>query len=272
LGLLNPAQGSAFANVVNIDDGLTRRYNGLVLSLQRRQAKGFTVQANYTYGHCIDNGQNGLIQLNGNNTADRRVQNRGNCEQDVRHNFNLSTVYLTPKFENRWMRMLASNWQVSAILRLRTGLYTTIASGVDNALTGTNFAASADGIVDQRPNQVVASPYAANKTINSWLNPAAFVQPAAGTFGNVGVRNVEGAGQVILNTNLVRQFPITERLRLEFRAEAFNLPNHTNPGNGLSGVALNAFPGSVLSDANNFGKYIAAGDPRILQFAMKLVF
>jgi hypothetical protein len=265
LYLSNPADGQYYANVVNVDDGDTRSYNAMVLSLQRRQAKGFTIQANYTWSHCIDEGNNVLIQLTGAFVPERRRANRGNCELDRRHNFNLSTVYQTPRFSNRTARLFGSGWQISGIVRVVSGSFLTVASGIDRALTGTlitGTGAVVSGAADQRPDLVLPSPYAANPSIASWLNPAAFAQAALGTYGNFGGRNVQGPGSITINTGVVRQFHIQERKSLEFRFEAFNLPNHVNPNN----------PNSTFSDTATFGKILSAGDPRILQLAMKFVF
>jgi hypothetical protein len=125
-----------------------------------------------------------------------------------------------------------------------------VASGLDNALTGTN---------DQRPDQLLPSPYAATRTIQSWLNPAAFVQPGLGTYGTLGAMNILGPGRI--DMGLTRTFPIREKQSLPLRAEAFNVPNHVNPGN----------PDVTLSDSL-FGRILSAADGRTMQVALKYVF
>jgi hypothetical protein len=263
LSLENPSQGAYFSNIVQTGDAGTRSYNALVLSAQHRVAKGVSVLANYTWSHCIDDGQ--TVDTGGSTggwAAGRRLLDRGNCELDRRQNFNLSTVYQTPQFSNRTVRALGTGWQVSGIVRLLSGPWLTVSSGLDNALTATG---------DQTPNQVLPSPYAANKSINGWLNPAAFVQPATGTYGNMGRQNILGPGNIGVDMGVTRTFQIRERQSLQFRAEVFNLPNHVNPlttptpGNTSVGMDLN------ISD-NAFGRILTAGDPRIMQMALKFVF
>jgi hypothetical protein len=255
LFLQNSDQGQYYGNLITIDSGGTMSYNGMLLTVQHRMSKGLTVQGNYTWSHCINTGTNQLIMTTGGYIPERRGANRGNCaglEVDRRHNLNVSTVYALPRFANSTLRLLASGWQVSGIVKVLTGTYLTVSSGLDNALSATN---------DQTPDQILASPYAANKSINSWLNPAAFVQPAVGTYGNMGIRNVVGPGFIGIDMGLTRKFAVRERQSIEFRAEAFNIPNHLNPGN----------PVTTLTNSN-FGKIQSANDPRILQLALKYVF
>src|SRR5438105_6975095 len=137
LYLQNPAIGQYYSNIVMGDDGNTRDYNALVLSIQRRRAKGVTVQGNYTLSHCIDDGYNDVIQTTGGQIQSRRGANRGNCELDRRHNFNMSAVYEMPQFANRTLRIVGSGWQISGIARAVTGSYFSVATGIDFAISGT---------------------------------------------------------------------------------------------------------------------------------------
>ena len=272
LSLQNPAQGQYFSNIVEVDTGGTRNFNGLILSVQRRRARGITIQGNYTYSHCIDTGYTDIIQTNGVMVPERRGANRGNCELDRRHNFNMSTVYETPQFANPFMRVLVTGWRVSGIVRALSGPMFSINTGIDRALTGTTFNPT-NPQSDQRPNQVLPSPYMPDKSIaNGWLNLAAFVQPALGTYGTMGRSNIVGPGSIRIDMGLVRIFRVRERQSLEFRAEAFNVANHVNACSSLSGQqGAPACMDTNLSDAT-FGRILAAADPRIMQMALKFVF
>jgi len=181
---------------------------------------------------------------------------RGNCNADRRHNFNMSTVYETPRFSNGTLRALASGWRISGIARYLSGQYLTIASGIDTSLT--------NALGGDRANQVLPDPYAPNKGFTQWLNPRAFAQPADGQFGNMAVNNVLGPGNIRIDMGLTRSFRVRENQSLEFRAEAFNLPNLVNLNN----------PAAANLNVNNqqFGKITTVGDPRILQFALKYAF
>ncbi len=251
LYLQNPAEGQFYSGITQAGDDGTRSFNGMILSIQKRRTKGVTILANYTLSHCIDDG---LRQdLNTAQIAERRRLDRGNCELDRRQNFNTSAVYETPQFSHSTMRTLATGWQVSGIVRVLTGQSLTLLSGLDQALTGATN--------DQRPNQVLASPYAATRNIQSWINPAAFAQPAMGTYGTMGARNVRGPGSINIDMGVTRTFRIREKQSVQFRAEAFNMPNHVNPNN----------PNVTLTDPN-FGKILSAADGRTMQIALKYVF
>jgi hypothetical protein len=111
----------------------------------------------------------------------------------------------------------------------------------------------------QRPN-VSGDPYGA-RTLNNWFNPQAFSQPALGTFGNSGRNAYEGPGQKVVDLSLVRSFRFAETHRIEARLEAFNAFNWFRWGNPITN----------LSNAN-FGRILSAGEPRIMQFALKYQF
>src|SRR5262249_31588540 len=172
--------------------------------IQRRRFRGVTIQGNYTWSHCIDDGYNDVIQGNGNQIQDRRRANRANCELDRRHNFNLSTVYDTPRISNRILKIFAGGWSVSGIVRILSGPSLSIVSGLDNAFTGTT---------DQSPIQILSNPYVPNKTIDQWFNPKAFAQPGAGQYGNTPVHSTTGGtflgpGSIRIDVGLTRKFQL----------------------------------------------------------------
>jgi hypothetical protein len=188
----------------------------------------------------------------------RRGFNRGECDLDRRQNFNGSMVYETPQFSNSTLRILGGGWRISGIVRLLSGGTlcsgsggTCLSAGLDQALTG---------MTDQRPNQILPDPYAPNKGVKLWVNPAAFAQAPLGTYGTSPL-TLAGPGSIRIDMGVTRTFRVREKESVEFRAEAFNLPNHMNPGN----------PSATLTD-QNFGRILSAGDPRIMQFALKFVF
>jgi Carboxypeptidase regulatory-like domain len=256
--LENPAVGQYFAFVNKVDDGGTASYHGLVLSGQRRAAKGVTVSANYTWSHCIsDPFQAGLNGGTGGGTytnPNSRRFDRGNCTTsatDRRHVFNLTSVAETPQFSNKTLRVVGSGWRFSPILRISSGSYLTITTTTDVALSG---------ISNQRVNQVLGDPYG-DGTIGKYLNPLAFALPTTGSLSNMGAGSVRGPGTWQFDAAVSRTFRTGESQRVEFRAETFNLTN-----------SFRMNPPTTTFNSNTFGQVTSALDPRIMQFALKYIF
>ena len=250
--LANAAEGRKYGPSNTIESNGTASYNAMNLSIQRRQSSGLTVSGNYTWSHCI--GDEALVQGTSNSSATypgRRDFDRGNCRGDRRHSANFSTVYTTPQFASTAARLLAGNWQVSGIVKLVSGSWMTPASGTNTALRS--------GRGQTRANQILADPYSMDKSIDQWLNPAAYARPATGEWGSA--PQIQGPGSIRVDMGLSRTFQITEGQSIQFRAEAFNLPNHLNPED----------PNGTLTSAF-FGQIRSAGDPRIMQLALKYVF
>jgi hypothetical protein len=148
------------------------------------------------------------------------------------------------------------------LARLATGTPIKITSGPDNSLTGEG---------QDRPNVVPGVPlYMSSMGPNlQYINPAAFTQNAPGTFGNLGRAVLNYPGLIQVDLALSRSFSLREHLKLEARGEAFNVINHTN----LIAYSANAYVGlSTALNSKTFGRITNAGDPRILQFALKLLF
>jgi hypothetical protein len=181
-----------------------------------------------------------------------RGSSRGNCGSDRRQSMNASAVYQTPSFANSLVKTLFGNWQLSTIVKLNSGQYFDVQAGTDRALTGTP---------GQRGNQILADPFVANKNASQWLNPAAFVIPANGTYGTMGASSIRGPKSTQIDMGLVRTFQIRERQSVQFRWEAFNVPNVVNLNTPVT--ALNSV---------SFGKILGSTDPRIMQVALKYVF
>jgi hypothetical protein len=268
LTLQNPAAGGAFANVSYQDDGGTGIYEGLALTTQKRLSKGLTFTATYTWSHCVSDVQDQQTSAAGTDAipGDRRAY-RNNCIGiDVRQNFIFNLVATTPRFSNKWARILGSNWQIAPILNYRSAQYFTITSGTDRALT--DATGETGNLVI--PNSV----YATNPTVGQILNPAAFAIPALGTYGNLPYNNIKGPNIIQLNMAFSRLFPVRERMTFQVRAEAFNLPNLLNGYAGTTTIgALNSpLFGAITQDISGNNGLTNSGDPRIIQLVGKFVF
>jgi hypothetical protein len=280
--LQNPDQGKYYAGVGSIDDGGTASYEGLFLSAQKRLSHGVSAQANYTWSHCISDVYNQNPTATGVAPPNNRRQFRSSCMgNDLRQLFSFNLVATTPKFSNRALRILGSDWQVAPILQIKSAAFFTVYSGTDRALTT---------VANQTPNLLVSNPYPTDQSVDHWIcgvkasagcGSPAFANPDLGTYGNLGYNNLKGPGVFQLNLALSRDFRMTEKRYIQLRAEAFNLPNHLNPF--APGAAPNSgqVGGSVSLTAPNFGQItndisgnngLQSGDYRVIQLAMKLVF
>jgi len=257
LSLEKPLEGQYIGTLELFDDVTTTEYQGLRLAFQRRATTGVSLNGNWTWGRCVggllarggggggDNGAGGPYQ----NPADLDYDH-GHCDWDHTHLANFTVGYLSPEFATTALRILASNWQISGIVAARSGDWLTITTGV----TGFN------GLAD-RVDQVSDDVYGA-KTLDNYLNRAAFAQPAPGTFGNHERNSIRGPAFWKADLALSRLFPVGATQKLEARLEAFNLFNTFNWGN----------PSANLS-AGTFGRIQSmAGDPRIIQFGIKYGF
>jgi len=265
LNLANPVAAAAISNVTAYDDGGTAGYNGLLLTTLWSPTNTLNINANYTWSHCIGIPTNGTTTPNpGSNYPHLNNRNLdvGNCLQDRRSLFNLTVVARMPRFANRALNLTASAWSLSTIYRYTSGAPLNILSGLDNALVGFGSTERANQVnaMTAAPNQGGACPNI--KPCVSWLNLAAFAQPALGTLGNIGAYSALGPKFFQFDAALVREFRIRERMALQFRAEAFNVLNNVRFNN----------PSVTLSNPGTFGNILSAQDPRILQLAMKFTF
>lgn len=248
----NPTTGKYYGSTVVVDDSGNASYNALLLVAQHRLSHNFSLLANFTWSHCFDQGENGQDIVNFYQDPKNRRAEWGSCAADRRKVLNVSMVTSTPKFASPLLDRIAGHWQASGIFTASSGSPLTIASGVDNSLTGVGA---------DRPN-VIGDAKLADPAIQQWFNTAAFVKNGPGTYGNNGPGNLTGPGRWNLDAAIWRTFRIREQIRTDLRWEAFNVLNHARFNN----------PGTSLSSGNTFGIISSAQDPRIMQVALKVTF
>jgi hypothetical protein len=280
---LRPYYGAfpRFATIDELQSIGNSSYNALQASLRTSAWHGLTSQFSYTYGHSIDE-SSGVRGRTPTNSYDLR-NDRGNSDFDVRHTFTGYVVYSLPAFTKGPSR-LVQGWQVNSLLSFYTGLPFT-------AFSGRNVSGTFEG--RDRVN-LIGDPYAGagqNIIVNpdgtkyvQYLNPAAFAQPAPGTFGNLSRNALRGPGFAAVDFAVMKSTRITERVRFELRAEMFNLFNRNNlPIPGSGSPSSTSPPGTKLN-SSSFGRIfttigdfngapgIGAGEPFNVQLAAKLIF
>jgi len=278
----SPDPTAAFAPrrpVPSIDTGINlfksdggSKYNSLQSRLEKRFTHGFSLLVTYTYSHAIDNASNANLGSQ-NNDGFRWFKHpeweKGNASFDVRHRFTASYIYELPFGKGKKMLgdangaldQVVGGWQIAGI--------TTVSSGNWFTPTDSNGSfANSDGL--QMPN-VVADPNNSGHCLaGTFFNTCAFVDPPLGSFGNAGRNSVRGPGFQVWDFSVFKMFRVSERTRLEFRTEFFNIPNHTNFLLSKSGPQESN--SSTVLGASQFGFLTAARAPRQIQFSLKLSF
>jgi len=172
------------------------------------------------------------------------------CDADRRHVVNVSVVAYTPSFSNKATNAILGGWQIAPLVRWQSGSPYTVTTGVDNALSG---------IGGQRAVQLMDDIYG-DKSVNNYLNAAAFGSPAAGTYSTLKPNAFYGPSRLQNDLGVSKNFKIGDRT-LQFRWEVFNVLNHASFNNPTTGL-----------NSSNFGRILSAQDPRIMQFAFKFDF
>ena len=269
---LRPLAGFSLTDYKRTDGN--SNFNGLSVTLKRQFNSGWLLGANYLWSHSIDDaGTGGGEAVYPENIACRSCE-RASADQDVRHSFTSSAIYQLPfgpgrKYftGNNLSGKLFGGWELSGIGTARTGVPVNVTiSRTASSLPDGNSTSP------QRPNLVpgVSLTPPGGQTLNLWINPAAFAIPANGKWGNAGRNLVRAPGLWQLDTALTKRNQITERVGIEFRAEAFNLLNH--PQFGL--------PNTNFSALGSFGKITqplnpgatGTGTPRQFQLMLRLLF
>ena len=271
--LANP-NNCVYGSVGEIAGVANSSYNALESSLRKRFSHGLSFLASYTYSKSIDDvssfnitgsaaspvaGENDLPQNPFNLAAER-----GRSMFDARHRFVLSYEWSLPwwKQPRAWYQHVLGNWQVNGITTFMSGTPFTVFDSQDVSLQGT--APEITGFSSNRPN-LVGDPNAGPHTVQEWFNVNAFqrldLQTQAGQFGSAGRNIVQGPGLEDWDFSALKNIPLAETKQLQFRAEFFNLFNHSNF----------RLPDSDISSPT-FGQIREALPPRLVQVALKFLF
>ena len=210
-------------------------YNSLVVDVRRTLGNGLQFRGNYTYAKNLDNGSAWNTSVSANTPAFVMFPlnpklDWGPGATDVRHAAALNGSYELPfgphrhflKNASRPVNLVASEWTVSAIANLQTGFPFT-------PQLGYNPTGNGDTRNPVRPNwNPNFSGELYPRKPGQWFNPAAFLPPATGTYGNVSRNALTGPGAASLDLSATKNAHFGERVGLQFRAEFFNILNHTN--------------------------------------------
>ena len=261
---------SGINNVTNSSDSV---YNAVQVSLSRYFG-GLNGSLAYTYGHSLDDASDGGANVevpNGQNVA----QSWASSNYDERHVFEASAVYDLPIFKQPGLlHSVLGGWQLSDLTGFQTGTPFSITNNstfADNAGTGNTITP-----VQSYPDLVgplhgaVAVKHPTGVPGPRLYNSDAFAQPTGLTYGDAGRNILNLPSRTNFDMGLFKSFVVREDMHFEFRAEAFNVFNHTQ----WNAVDTNACYTTPTSDCSSdpFLTVTGAHNPRILQFAGKFVF
>ncbi len=235
------------------------RYNALMLRATRRFIKGLTGNVNYTFSRVMDVADNDSDQIvNPFNIAASYAP----AGYDQTHVFSTDWVYDLPNAtQNRGLGLLLNGWELTAILSLHSGMPFSVTSNGD--LQG-------DNLGSQYAN-LVGDPYAGQNSAQ-WLNVGAFTRPADGTWGTTHRNQFRYPWIQNLDSSLIKNFNFSERMKLTYRFEVFNVFNHAEIWSANNGFSADA-PGLGLSATNaTFGEVNGWRDPREIQMALRFQF
>jgi hypothetical protein len=297
---LNVAEAILFGNTASSE------YNALQLQFERRMSRGLQVLASYTWSHSIDDGSAGSTgsfsnrlsgALNGN-------ANRGPSDFDIRNTFSAGLTYDLPAPKiNAFTRAILHGWSLQSLVLARSAPPVDVSDGSFSQLSFSGVQA------DIRPDVVPGQPLylfgsqcigalGSSCPGGKGFNPAAFKDPPIDPVtmlpirqGNLGRNALRGFGATQWDLGVHRDFPIHELLKLQFRAEMFNVLNHPNfgPPRGAFLSAQNGGPAGFGLSTQTLGQSLSGGfggnlgggafdplyqlgGPRSIQFALKLAF
>jgi hypothetical protein len=243
-------------------------YEALQVQYRKSLSSGLQAIANYTYSHSLDNSSNDVVS---DANAISGARDYASSDFDVRHSFSGALHYEIPAFaKSKALSLLARDWSVDLVGFVRTGFPFNARQFVVSPVLGFTYV---------RPNLVAGQAiWISNPAVAAGqsLNPAAFAKPLAGQQGNEARNDIPGFGLTQFDLSLAKKFALSERLNLQFRADAFNVLNHPNFTNPQ---ALVFFGGSQLASNQMLNQGLGGlnplfqeGGPRSLQLSLRLTF
>ncbi|MGB7151344.1 MAG: TonB-dependent receptor, partial [Terriglobales bacterium] len=267
---------SANGNFFYYDNGLKSDYDSLQVQFRRRLSRGVTALASYTWSHCMDYGSQNIVYGD---------YQRGNCDFDVRHNLSTAFSYDLPNVrQNGFVNAVLHHWGLDDRFTARTAFPVTLNGNLAvDPVTGQAFNEGLN-LVPGQPMYIYgahcAFVYATlyGNTLpcpgERAINPNAFVSVTSG-YGDAPRNFARGFGAWQMDMALRRDLPIHERLKLQFRAEAFNIFNRPNFGTINPYLGQSTFGQATATLASSLGvlsPLYQMGGPRSMQLALKFIF
>jgi hypothetical protein len=255
---LRPYPG--YASINERDQGDNSNYNALQITASRRMGSGFSITGNYTFSRALDT-SSGTPQDSYNARVDYGLSSVHRA-----HLLNVNYIYDIPFFAKARkpiVRHALGGWELAGVTTYQSGAPNTVTALVDSARIGSASTRA----------ELIGNPKldASERTLARWFNTEAFLAPEkmiGGRFGNSGRNILIGPGFSQWDASVMKNFNLTEKARLQFRAESFNFLNHPS----FTGIDTTVRFDSAGHPAQTYGAVTGAGPARVLEFGMKLLF
>jgi hypothetical protein len=269
-----PSGPCEYATIAELTYGQNSTYHSGQVSLSRQYSNGLGFNVSYWLSKTLDylssmnlqgasakplSGENDLAQ----NPFDLKAEH-GPSIFDARHRLVASASWQIPfaRKTQGFEKVLLDGWQLNGIASANSATPFTVYDSANVSLQAS--APPISGFFASRPN-LVDNPNRGPHTVNQWVGAAPFQrldpQSQAGQFGNEGRNAVRGPAYADVDLSAMKNFVLTEKLHLQFRAESFNAANHANFGLPIADIS-----------STNFGRVLQASPPRLTQFALKILF
>jgi len=269
-----PSGPCTYATIAELTYGQNSTYQAGQLSFSRQAVHGLGFNVSYWYSKTLDylssmnlqgasakalGGENDLAQ----NPFDLKAEH-GPSLFDARHRFVASGTWEIPFAHGKTgvTGVLLDGWQLNLIAIANSATPFTVYDSANVSLQAS--APPISGYFASRPD-VISNPNSGPHTVDLWIDPSHFqrLNPStqAGQFGDAGRNIARGPASVNVDISALKNFRLTERVSLQFRAESFNVANHPNFGLPIADIA-----------STNFGRILSANPPRLTQFALKAIF
>ena len=258
IGLTRPS--AAFPSLIRSGAATT---TAPTAKLDKRYSSGLNFTTSYTYGHALADTGTTLTGSGGSKDNRNIAAGYASAAWDIRHSLVSSVLYDLPFGKGkRWLNSegpiswIVGNWQLNSVLTFRTGAPFTLGT---LECVGTFGTCQPDVLPGKDPKNAPAG----GRRPQEWFDTSAVVAPAPGTPGTLGVQSNNRPGQRNVDLSLFKDFPFTERLKIQFRAEAFNIAN--TPQWGIPDLTQgDAAFGQITSTQPNTQRHV--------QFALRFMF
>jgi len=237
-------------------------FNGVSAKVEKRAKNGLFFLASYQWSKNLDN-NSGEVEANDTAYSTDFAFDHSYARFDVRHRAVISGGYELPFGGHHAMlqhgvgNFLAGGWSLQPAVQLRTGY------PFSPSRSGVSFGTYTPGRVNLAPGRTLKSAFLDHPSINHWFDASAFVDPGGSLQGNVTRNTLRGPGTAQVDLSAIKVFPIHEQVRVQFRAEAYNIINH----------GIFSQPASNISTPSTVGKISStSADNRSIQLAVKLLF